>query len=614
MKAVNFLVNHHLPEGLRDYGASYDSKGLSKIMGLVAQQHPEKYEEISKALSDIGREASWRQGETINLGDMFPVVDRERVFAQMDREIDAARAKSDDPDKFEPERMKIWSKYSDLLEKMTMKAALTKGNNLAYSVVSGARGKPAQLKSMLSTPGLYTDYRDEPIPLFVRNSFGDGLRPAEYLAGAFGARKSVIATKMATAKGGDFAKQAVQSATSTMVTGKDCATSKGIDLEIDDSSLRGRILAMSAGGLPAGTLLDKHAIAHLRKKGVTNTVARSAMTCTQYPGVCAKCVGAFYDGGKLPRIGDSVGITAAQSIGEPITQGALNTKHVAGVSSAKREYSGFNVINQIAQSPEVFPDRATVAEVDGRVGMIDKAPQGGHYITVGEERHYVPAGYPVTVKVGDRVEAGDPLADGIVDPGDIVRLRGLGEGRKFYAERLKKALDDSGMQADRRNTEILARSAIDHVTIDDPEGMAGYLPDDVVSYNAFSNNYVPPEDVKTYKSMEAVGKYLQVPVLHYTIGTKLTPRMAAQLDKVGVSHVSANDVAPQFSAEMSRLRTSAHVNDDWLASQHTSHLKHQMNDAAVRGSDTDIGSNVHFVPRLAIGVGFGENVRQTGKF
>lgn len=989
MKAVNLIVNHHLPDDLRDYGAAYDSKGLSAIMGLVAQTHPEKYEVISKSLSDIGREASWTQGETIHLGDMLPVLDRDKIFAQMDNEIANARRDNEDPDKFREKRLKIWARYSDMLEGMTMKTALAKGNNLAYSVVSGARGKPPQLKSMLTTPGLYTDYKDDPIPLFVRNSFGDGLRPAEYLAGAFGARKSVIATKAATARGGDFclaedtevrmadgsckpigvikpgdmvmgsdlegviaptkvlrvfdqgvrqveelvlpltsgsqhnysirvtkehkfaviqgdaitgkkraivavqewnsrtrviqpsgfddatmryepfallaglmlgdghigalkpkartcftcfdpsliadvenstaelglmfrqrrtqpnqyrisrtgdgpnplkqwliseglgglrshnkklpynihswdntsvwmlvagylaadgcitrksvngvyypyisftsvskqllqqlqqllwirfgirgseifytpaekkvgfkanydsgiwsiskqrdveiictsvlpfipgvkrllvdllinnltisktahsdqavrpkysthygeahcfdievahkdnlfllgcgvvcsnSKQLTQVATATMVTAKDCKTNKGIALDLEDDSIRGRTLAISVGDIPVGTTVDKHVMAQLRKSGIKEIVARSAMTCDQYPGVCAKCVGEFFDGGKLPKIGDAIGITAANSVGEPITQGALNVKHTAGVSSGKKEYSGFDVINQIAQSPEIFPDRAAVSEVDGRVGTITDAPQGGKYVTVGGERHYVPPGYPILVKVGDRVEAGDQLADGIMDPGDQVRLRGLGEGRKFYAERLKKALDDSGMKADRRNTEILARSAIDHVIIDDPEGMSGYLPDDMVSYNALTKYYTPPEDVKNVRTKDGVGKFLQRPVLHYSIGTRLTPRMIDQLDRVGVSTLDVNDTAPQFSAEMSRLRTASHVNEDWLASQHTSHLKHQLNDAAVRGSDTNIEENIHFVPRLAYGKGFGENTATTGKF
>lgn len=612
MKAVQLLVNSHLPPDLRDYTRPLDAKNIGRLMADVARNHPDKYEEISKAVSDIGRNASYNQGETLHLGDLLPVIDREEIFQRMDAELDEARKA--DPDKFETSRLKIWQKYSDLIEKEAMKSALAKGNNLAYSVASGARGKPPQLKAMIATPGLYTDYKDNVIPLFVRHSFADGLRPAEYLAGAFGARKSVVSTKSATARGGDWSKQAVQTTANLIVTSKDCRTNRGILLPADDSSMRGRVLATETAGLPAGTMVDKRVLQHFQKKGVKKVVVRSAMTCDQHEGICAKCVGGFYEGGKLPKIGDAVGITGSQSLGEPITQGALNVKHQGGQAKGKREYAGFDVINQIAQSPETFPDRATVSELDGTVQDVQDAPQGGKYIFVDGEKHYVPQGYEIMVRPGDRVEAGDQLSDGIVDPGDIVRLRGLGEGRKFFAERLKKAMDDSGMDSDLRNTEILARSAIDHVVVEDPEGIGDFLPDDVVSYNTLQRKYVPPADTKALKAREAHGKYLQSPVLHYSIGTRITPRIASTLEEAGIRDVRVTDTSPALRPEMSRLRTAAHSNPDWLASMHTSYLKDQLSYAAVRGDTTDVRENTHFAPRLAIGTGFGKNVRETGKF
>ena len=189
--------------------------------------------------------------------------------------------------------------------------------------MSGARGKPAQLKMMLSTPGLYTDAQDNIIPLFVRTSFAEGLRPAEYLAGTYGARKAVLSTKRATAKGGDLAKQMVQSAASLVVSENDCGAANGIDLESDDKSLRGRVLARDVGNVKAGTVLDKNALANIRKQGVEKLIVRSPMTCQAKEGVCARCMG-LNALGKFPAKGDAVGITAAQAIGEPITQGTLS--------------------------------------------------------------------------------------------------------------------------------------------------------------------------------------------------------------------------------------------------------------------------------------------------
>lgn len=615
MKAIELLVNDALPPEMRDgTPLQLDAKGLNGLLARLAREHPEKYEGVAKRLSDIGRKASWLQGETLTVADTRPVFDREKIFAEMDAKIREAKKASKGDDDFKSRRERIWMEYSDSIEKATTSEAMKRGNNLAYSVASGARGKPAQLKMMISTPGVYADSKGRTIPLFVRHSFGDGLRPAEYLASTYGARASVISTKVATARGGDLSKQMVQASAPIVVTERDCGVRNGIDLDPDDKSLRGRVLGRDTAGMPAGTVLDRHAMAQIRKAGVKKVVARSPMTCQAKEGVCSKCMG-LDAVGKLPPIGESVGMTGAQAIGEPITQMGLDAKHQGGVAGAKKEYSGFNVINQFAQSPEIYPDRAAVARTGGVITGVKEAPQGGFYVTVANgEPQYVPPGYPVTVKRGDEVEPGDQLSEGLVDAGEIVELRGLGSGRRYYRDRMLKILEDTGMSTDARNVEVLARAAIDHIRVDDAGVDDDFLPDDIVSYNHLQPRYVPARDTQPVKTKEAAGRYLQEPALHYTVGTKLTPKMVSRLGDAGFEHVAASETTPTFHPEMVRLRASSHYNPDWMAAMHTSYLKKQLGDAAARGRDADTETNVHFAPRLARGVGFGDNIGTTGKF
>jgi DNA-directed RNA polymerase subunit beta' len=612
VKAVQLLIDSKLPEDLRDPTRIYDAKSISNLMRDIAQKYPERYEDLSKTISDIGRNASYNQGETLTLSDLRPVIDKEAILQKMDAEVDQARKESVDDKDFEQHRLGIWGHYNDLIERMTQKAALEQGNNLAYSVVSGARGKPPQLKAMLSTPGLFEDYKGATVPLFVRHSYGQGLRPYEYLASTAGTRKTVISTKSATAKGGDLSKIASQAATPIVVTMKDCGVSNGVELDIDENSLRGRVLARDAGPIKAGTVLDNSVIQELRQAKVPSVIARSVMTCQAPEGVCARCSGQW--AGKFPSIGSSVGITSAQSIGEPITQMALNSKHQGGMSSGKKEFSGFSVISNFTSSPEQFPDRAAVAEEDGQVTGVEEAPQGGHYVKVNDHSHYVLPGYDVIAKQGDRVEAGDQLSDGLVDPGDIVRLRGLGEGRNYYVNRLGKILADSGMPADRRNMEMMARAALNHVVIDDPEGLGDYLPDDIANYSRLSQKYTPPDSAIPTDARDAHGKYLHSPALHYTIGTRITPRIAEDLHRNGFSKILASDDEPGFRPEMTTLRTASHYSEDWLAAQHTSFIRKHLNEDATRGSDSNIRENVHFAPRLAVGHDFGNKIEATGKF
>lgn len=613
VKAVQLLVNSQLPPEMRDYHRKLDAGSISDLLAEVASKHPDDYSRIVKGIADIGRNASYYQGETITLDDMRPVLDKGAVLKEMDKAVAAARKDAIDDDDFRRLRNNIWTDYSGKLEKMTGQESLRKGNNLAYSVVSGARGKPQQLQAMLTTPGVYQDSKGEIIPLFVRHSFGEGLRPAEFLASTYGARTSVLATKIATAKGGYLAKLMTQAATPLVVTEKDCGVKNGLDLNPEDPSLRNRVLMQEVDGYPRGTVIDKKVLSKIQASGRDHVIVGSALTCQAKQGVCSRCIGAQANG-KLPSIGDSVGITAAQALGEPITQSALNTKHTGGQAKGKKEYSGFNVINRFVQSPETFEDRAVVAESDGIVEKIEVAPQGGSYVYVNGQKHYVAPGYPITAKPGEKVEAGDQLADGLVDPSDIVRLRGLGEARRYYSDRLKKILDDSGMKADSRNTEIMARAAMDHVIINDVDGPAGTLPDDIVSYNRILGQYEPPEDTVEDAPESHLNNYLQAPALHYSIGTRITPKIAKHLSSRGFASVRASPTMPPFSPEMVRLQTSTHHDPDWLASQNTSYLKGQLQDKATRGTDTNIESNVHYIPRLAIGKGFGDKVRESGRF
>lgn len=765
MKAVQLLVNSVLPEDLRNYDQTYDVKSLNKIMNAVGKKYPEQFDDILHKIANIGRKASYYQGETITLDDLENVIDKDALFAEMDKEI-AALPKDKN---FTRKRREIFQKYNELMEKETGKAALVNRNNLAMAILSGARGKSPQLKAMVTSPGTYSDYKGEPIDVFSRTSFAEGLSPTAFAASTYGSRAAVVSTKSSTAKGGDLAKQMAQSTVDMVVREKDCGTHNGLVYGIDESTLKGRVLARETAGIPADTLIDREVLHKLRKAGVEEVEARSPLTCSVKHGLCSRCIGKYYNGGKWAPVGTHVGAIASTSSSEPVTQMALclhantqvvmadggfkkikdiipgdivigsdrkgnqkpvevvskfrqgtkkvrvyaaeayadystedpfslvpqdysillhvtctpehkmlmadgsirpidecitcaeenlflntiygkakivssselmdapcydievdhpdhlfllangmitsnSAKHTAGMTQSKKTYSGLDALIQFTQSPEKFKDQGAVSELDGKVENIEEAPQGGMFVTIAGKQHYVPQGHEVEVKVGDKVEAGDQLAEGLVDAEDIVRLKGLGEGRKYYAERLNKMLADSGAATDKRNTEIIARGALRHVRVTNDEGMGDYLPDDVIDYNALQGSYRPSETSQTMAPDAAVGKYLQTPVMHYTIGTRITPKVAANLKKHNHNEIDVDDVEPGFKAEMIRLRASSHTNPDWLASLGTSYLGKQLNEASTKGDDTNVLENVDYRPRLAFGKDFGRKVDQTGIF
>jgi hypothetical protein len=902
-KAINMLVDEALPEDMRDPQRQLDAKSVGRLLHMVATFHPEQYADVTKNIGDVGRDAAYWRGSTIGLDDLEDPIDTQRALREMDKQEGALKKTlANDPEGFAAAREALWHRTAATLERDSMGAALSKNNSIGLAVASGARGKPLQLRSMLSTPAVFADSRGRTIPIFARRSYSQGVSPAEFLAGTHGARASVIATKRSTAKGGFLGKVLIQNAGNLMVTEDDCGTHNGIDIDASDPTLKLRFLAQDAAGLKSGDLLDRKAVARIADRHKGTLLVRSPITCEAEHGICAKCLGAD-PRGHLRPVGFAAGVTAAQSIGEPLAQGALNclaagtlvqmadgtvrrieevkpgeqvlgasiagetfpvtvlalhdqglqpvhafssgerqvvctsahpllfkdpqrgavrmpvglladgalvashtedgityapvshvaelevvpcwdisvdhpdelfvlanglvvknTKHcllkgtrvrmadlsvkciediqvgdtvlgadkkgvtfpvrvsqtwdqgmqamcyykfehdgsvlelactrehkmltnvgssynpetttktesqavmrsglfavvagsgvaaeltfarisvsprrtghcfdisvehpdelfvlenglivsnTSGAASAKKEFSGFDVINRFVQVPDEFPDKAPVAEESGNV-TVNKAPQGGHYVRVGETEHYVPAGVELRVKTHDTVEQGDVLADGLARPNDIVRLRGLGSGRRYYAERLSKILEDSGMPPDRRNVEVIARAAVNHVRIDDPEIAGdGVLPDDVVPYSTMVHNVTAPDDATYDAPGNAIGKHLYAPALHYTVGTKLTPRMTKRIADAGIANVFTSAQAPGFHADMTRLQTATHANPDWLAAMNTSYLQKQVSERALRGQDTNIESNINYAPRLAVGENFGAKTKSTGMF
>lgn len=615
MRAVDLLVNELLPEKYRSTDRRYTKKEINDLVREVVRENPDAYADLIDGIKELGRQSVYFGGATFTLDDFEPGFDKDAMLAEMDGKIALLRRKGLPDKEFRKQRMAIYADYAERMTRAAMDAGNRRGSNLAGVVESGARGNPAQYRAMTATPALYTDYKDEPIDMFVRRSFSDGIRPIDFLASSFGTRRGIISTKSSTADAGDLSKQLNNAVSSIVVRTVKSPTDNAILLDTKDDSLRYRVLARPTAGYDAGTLIDREVEAKLRAQG-GRVMVYSPLSELMENGISGEAYGMSPEG-IVPRPGYHVGATAGNAIGQPMAQGSLNQKHTGGAyTGGKRIFSGYDYISQFVQVPDSFKDRAAVSERLGRVTRIEPAPHGGNYVWVDEERHYALPGLDVIVKEGDEVEPGDALSDGIIHPRDMIRLRGLGEGRRYFANRFKQLLDDSGQEASLRNTEVLARGIVDAVQITDDEGWEDYLPDDIVSYNRIAARWTPRKGYRmTRTDRESMDRYLEAPLLHYSIGTRLTPRMLADLKEAGYEEIPTHDRPPPFEPLQVRLRTTAfETSDDWLARTNTSYLKTNLAQSAQRGYDTNIKSNPNPYPRIAYGEGFGDRAGETGEF
>jgi hypothetical protein len=406
-------------------------------------------------------------------------------------------------------------------------------------------------------------------------------------------------------------KQNSRSATTIIVEEHDCGTENGVPFPTSDKESIGAFLARPVLNFKRNNEVTSEMLSELSNKHILSVVVRSPITCQSsrkfHPGaVCQLCAGIRENG--LPSIGSYLGINVASAATEPLTQSQLSAKHSSGTASGSKISGGFELVNQIANIPKNFPEAASIAEHDGEVTNIKKADIGGHYLTINNTEHYVHPGFGIFVKKGDHVEKGDVLSEGIIDPSKIAEYKGIGEGRKHYTEAMNKAFKDSGISVNRRNFEVLAKNAIDHVKIIDPEGLGDYLPDQIVSYQALEKNYKPREGTKHMRIDQTKGKYLEVPELHYTIGTPISNSIIKTLKNHDIESIYVHDKPPGFEPQMVRLLDVPEHSDDIFGTLYSTYLHSRLTNAVNTGigASSDLkGANPTL--GLSYGVGFGSS-------
>ena len=602
------LVNEALPPELRDYTRVLDKKNVAALMQEVAEKYPDKYTEINQALYNFGKDTVTNYGGVTSLSlDAFKTPEGVRkLYTGMNVEIQKILADKIPQSEKNAKIVELIGKQLNNVTETNYQESLAANNPMALQVLSGSRGNKMQFRATTAGDMLLVDHKDRPIPIPVLTSYAEGVDPVQYWAGAYGARKGAISTKFATPKSGFLGKQMALASHRLIVTEKDCGAATGIPIDGGESDNEGALLAQTAGNFPAGTVLTPKVIKQLAGQKV---LIRSPITCQASKGVCQRCAG-IRERGSFPPLGDNIGIAAAQAVSEPLGQAALGEKHgggqaKAGVTSGPQAKKGLDLINQIVQVPKTFQGGATGATVDGTVDQITPAPQGGSYVHIGGAEHWVPLGAELKVKTGDRVEAGDMLCSGIPNPAEIVHHKGIGEGRRYFTELFHKILADSGVKAHRRNVEVLARGLINHVTVTEVDAAHNVLPDDTVEFDHLVRDYKPRYGFKSIAPKQAVGLYLEQPVLHFSIGTRVTPKVAAQLAEHKVDNVLAHDDPPGFVPEMTRAMDTLTSSDDWMVRLGGFHLKKGLTESVHRNRS----SNVHgtsYIPSLAYGVEFGK--------
>jgi DNA-directed RNA polymerase subunit beta' len=557
------IFNNALTERMRYFNGELDKGGVKDLIAEIYEvcgQEETVY--IADQIKEVGFKYATQSGSTIAIADItVPPMKQEHIQDALDSvdliNRDFRRGLLTEQERDE-KVIEIWQKTTTEVSS-AVKDALDPTGDLATMANSGAsKGGFNSISQLAGMRGLMADPAGRIIPMPIRSNFREGLTALEYFISTHGARKGLADTALRTADAGYLTRRLVDVAQDIIVNEEDCGTKNGIWMHAEEDiagetfeeRLYGRVLAEPVINPDTGEiifendeLLTRDKVKMVVKLDIPAVKVRSPLTCEMVHGICAKCYGIDLGRGEMVKLGATVGIVAAQSIGEPGTQLTLRTFHTGGVAAggdittglprveelfeARKSPKGEAIISRIAGTAHVIhsekytdqrivrveqseivsdeyeipedwevqvkdedevEDGAVLATQDeavikaqnaGRVRIADNNVIVSYEVKEAEE-YDIPTTSRLIVSEGDKVEAGQPLTEGSLNPHSILRIKGRDACQQYLMREIQQVYRTQGQNINDKHFEVILHKMLGKVQIIRP-GDSDYLPQDLVN-------------------------------------------------------------------------------------------------------------------------------------
>ena len=511
-----FIFNQGIPQDLGFVDRSEDPFGLEvdflcgkKELGKIIDKCFKRHGNTGTVLmldyiKSMGYKYSTRAAVTISVADMEIPEEKGDIVAAAEKKVDkyekAFRSGLISNQERYDKVVEIWNDATDEVADALMDS-LAPLNNLQIMAHSGARGSKNQIRQVGGMRGLMANATGKTVEVPIKSNFREGLSILEYFISSNGARKGLADTALRTADSGYLTRRLVDVSHNVIVREYDCGTDEGVEVQefrdgketIEPLTQRiiGRTALMDITDPATGEVIVEQNeeimeadAEKIKNAGITSVAIRSVMTCHSKTGICAKCYGRNLATGEEVNIGESVGIIAAQSIGEPGTQLTMRTFHSGGVA-------GGDITQGLPRVEELFEARkpkglAEICEGDGEVVSIEARQDNKSEVTVKEadqDRVYVvPYGARINVKVGDKVYAGENITRGPLDPHDILRLNGVEGVYQYLLKEVQRVYKLQGVDINDKHIEVIVSQMLSKYKVED-SGDTVLLPGSL--YNKF---------------------------------------------------------------------------------------------------------------------------------
>jgi DNA-directed RNA polymerase subunit beta' len=485
------IFNETLPDNFPFVNYGVSKKQLSVIVNSLAETYPKV--QVAAALDnlkDAGFHWATRSGVTIGIEDVVAPPNKAAILEGYERRADKVQREYErgliTDDERRQELIEIWTHATNEVAR-DMEAAFPATNPVWMMVNSGARGNPLQVRQIAGMRGLVANPKGETIPRPIKSSFREGLTVLEYFISTHGTRKGLADTALRTADSGYLTRRLVDVAQDVIVREEDCGTERGFPMQIAEKQADGTLRKIDnientgTGRTVAEevTTADGTVLAHIGddttemlidqmvNAGLDKVRTSSVLVCEAKIGVCAKCYGRSLAAGKRVDVGEAVGIVAAQSIGEPGTQLTMRTFHTGGVA-------GGDITHGLPRITELFEARipkgmAPISEVAGRV-KIEETEKTRKIVVVpddgSEEIAYpVPMRSRLFVQDGARVNVGDQLIAGAINPHEVLRIQGSRAVQQHLVAQVQDVYRSQGVSLHDKHIEIIIRQMLKRVNV-----------------------------------------------------------------------------------------------------------------------------------------------------
>ncbi|MFH1714051.1 MAG: DNA-directed RNA polymerase subunit beta' [Candidatus Nealsonbacteria bacterium] len=488
------LFNETLPDDFPFQNSEMRIKDLEKITRDVIRKYDfRKVEEILDSIKELGFEYSTWAGVSWGMDDLVVPPEKEQIMKEAEKEIETIEGHYNKGLLSKEEKgakaIEIWSRVKSKIEELVPKT-LPEDGSVSQIINSGAKGSWGQPVQMSGMKGLVINPAGQIIELPVKSSFKEGFGVLEYFISTHGARKGTADTALRTSTAGYLTRRLVDVSHDVIISEENCRDEEGITLfkkEADDIGqnfvfkILGRVsLDAIKGVCKAGDVIDWEKAEKISASDIAEIRIRSPLSCKSVRGLCQKCYGWDLGNNQMVKLGECVGVVAAQAIGEPGTQLTMRTFHTGGVAGGADITMGLPRVQEIFES-RVPAGKAEISQSDGKVLEIteDKVikikiqePKDATKKSKSKKEDVVE--YKINPKaaiwvvVGQEIKAGQQLCEGSLDLKELFKLTGVQKTQMYIIKEIQKIYVSQGALIHDKHIETICRQMFSRLRIKDP--------------------------------------------------------------------------------------------------------------------------------------------------